>query len=293
MAKQNGEFTSFAKRELEWSNFQNCYMIPALHVRKLSSWNVKHSERYVQILSATFYSGCLAWQQLQYNVFVRLWLNIAALQQKPIHTMMTQFPVDFYHKVLVIENFDTWRHQIETFSTLLALCEGNPPVIGEFPSQRPVMRSFGVYLICAWTNGWANDPDAGNLRRNLKRHCGRYSSRHDNSPDMESDFWHRSMRFAHITFGNKVGVASAERPLIVVCGFHKLGGIHPGLKVLGAFIVPILKNIYLQLRTRTLLTHLPLDKLAAISQTTFSNAFSWMKHFVFQIDFHWSWFLRV
>ena len=31
-----------------------------------------------------------------------------------------------------------WRHQIEIFSKLLALCEGNSPVTGEFPSQRPV-----------------------------------------------------------------------------------------------------------------------------------------------------------
>ena len=26
-----------------------------------------------------------------------------------------------------------WRHQMETFSALLALCEGNPPVTGGFP----------------------------------------------------------------------------------------------------------------------------------------------------------------
>ena len=36
------------------------------------------------------------------------------------------------------------------------------------------------------------------------------------------------------------------------------------------------------------LTHLSLDKMADISQTTFSNEFSWMKSFVF-----WSLFLRV
>ena len=34
---------------------------------------------------------------------------------------------------------------METFSTLLALCVGNSPVNGEFPSQRPVMRSFNVF----------------------------------------------------------------------------------------------------------------------------------------------------
>ena len=37
-----------------------------------------------------------------------------------------------------------WRHQMETFSALLALCAGNSPVIGEFPSQRPVTRSFDI-----------------------------------------------------------------------------------------------------------------------------------------------------
>ena len=39
-----------------------------------------------------------------------------------------------------------WRHQMETFSALLALCEGNSPVTGEFPSQRPVTRSFWCFL---------------------------------------------------------------------------------------------------------------------------------------------------
>ena len=43
--------------------------------------------------------------------------------------------------------FETWwRHQMETFSALLALCAGNSPVTGEFPSQRPVTRSFDVFL---------------------------------------------------------------------------------------------------------------------------------------------------
>ena len=35
--------------------------------------------------------------------------------------------------------------QMETFSALLALCEGNSLVTGEFPSQRPVTRSFDVF----------------------------------------------------------------------------------------------------------------------------------------------------
>ena len=37
-----------------------------------------------------------------------------------------------------------WRQQMETFSALLAICAGNSPVPGEFPTQRPVTRSFDV-----------------------------------------------------------------------------------------------------------------------------------------------------
>ena len=39
-----------------------------------------------------------------------------------------------------------WRHHVETFSVLLALCVGNSPVTGEFPSQRPVTQSFDVFF---------------------------------------------------------------------------------------------------------------------------------------------------
>ena len=39
-----------------------------------------------------------------------------------------------------------WRHQMETFSALLAICAENSPVPGEFPTQRPVTRSFDVFF---------------------------------------------------------------------------------------------------------------------------------------------------
>ena len=35
---------------------------------------------------------------------------------------------------------------MKTFSALLASCAGNSPVSGEFPTQRPVTRSFGVFF---------------------------------------------------------------------------------------------------------------------------------------------------
>ena len=47
---------------------------------------------------------------------------------------------------LFICGFSWWRHQMETFSALLAICAGNSPVPGEFPTQRPVTRSCDVFF---------------------------------------------------------------------------------------------------------------------------------------------------
>ena len=55
---------------------------------------------------------------------------------------------------------------METFSTLLTLCVGNSPVNGEFPAQRPVMRSFDVFfdlrlnkrLSTQWWGWWFEMP---------------------------------------------------------------------------------------------------------------------------------------
>ena len=43
-------------------------------------------------------------------------------------------------------HFPSWRHQMETFSALLTFCAGNSLVTGEFPTQRPVTRSFDVFF---------------------------------------------------------------------------------------------------------------------------------------------------
>ena len=45
---------------------------------------------------------------------------------------------------LTVFSWTWWRHQMETFSTLLAIFAGNSPITGEFPIQRPVTRSFDV-----------------------------------------------------------------------------------------------------------------------------------------------------
>ena len=48
-----------------------------------------------------------------------------------------------------------WRHQMEIFSALLALCAGNSHVTGEFPSQRPVTRSLDVFFDLRLDKRWS------------------------------------------------------------------------------------------------------------------------------------------
>ena len=52
-----------------------------------------------------------------------------------------------------------WRHQMEAFSALLALCAGNSPHKGQ--SRGALMFS----LICVRIHGWVSNGEAGDLRR--------------------------------------------------------------------------------------------------------------------------------
>ena len=70
--------------------------------------------------------------------------------------------------------FSWWRHLMETFSALLAICAGNSPVTGEFPAQRPVTRGFDIFFDLRLNKrlskqlwGWWFDTPS----RPLWRHC--------------------------------------------------------------------------------------------------------------------------
>ena len=53
---------------------------------------------------------------------------------------------------------------METSSALLALCVGNSPVPVEFPSQRPVTWTFGVFFDLHLNKRWVNSREASDLR---------------------------------------------------------------------------------------------------------------------------------
>ena len=71
-----------------------------------------------------------------------------------------------------------WRQQMETFSALLAFCEGNSSVPGEFSAQRPVTRSFDVFFdlhrnkqISKQSRRWWFETLSGSLWRHCVSNC--------------------------------------------------------------------------------------------------------------------------
>ena len=112
-----------------------------------------------------------------------------------------------------------WRHQMETFFASLAICAGNSPVTGEFPSQRPVTRSFDVFfdlrlnkrLNKQWWGWWFETPT-----RSLWRHCNgtrRWQETHKHSPMYVHYDGHGSaFRFTGHSWGTDNPFVTGESP---------------------------------------------------------------------------------
>ena len=58
-----------------------------------------------------------------------------------------------------------WRHQMETFSALLAIFAGNSPTSVNSTNKGQWRGALMFSLICVWINGWVNNREAGDLRR--------------------------------------------------------------------------------------------------------------------------------
>ena len=59
-----------------------------------------------------------------------------------------------------------WRHQMEAFSALQAMCAGIHRSPVNSPHKGQWRGALMIPLICAWINGWVNNREADDLRRN-------------------------------------------------------------------------------------------------------------------------------
>ena len=159
-----------------------------------------------------------------------------------------------------------FRRRWKTTSKLrvTGLCEGNSPVTGEFPAQ----MASNAENVSIW---WRHHvilffPDRSKMGMHLMGLLaiavfyilillvGIWAARKQKSTEAAPD---------------SEDVMLAGRNIGVLVGIFTMTGMWLSL------------------------THLPLDKMAAISGTIFSDAFSWMNSFAFWLKFHWSLFLSV
>ena len=71
-----------------------------------------------------------------------------------------------------LKHISTGEHSLHISCRITGFCAGNSPVTagnspvtGEFPSHRQGRGALMFSLIYAWTNGWVNNQDAGDLLR--------------------------------------------------------------------------------------------------------------------------------
>ena len=233
-----------------------------------------------------------------------------------------------------------WHHQMETFSALLAICAGNSLVPSEFPTQRPVTRSFDVFfdlhpnkrLSKQWWCRWFEMPQ-----------CPLWRHRNDNFVNqtrvMIILFKLNRHKITNSTISNASILSGHSESQITLCRLCRMKYANKSFVFIFIFLLYyhllvkpcnlfthvlqgfILGNVGFTAESQIMqgfdglcswltlwvngdelmkghnlnqrLTHLSLEKITAILQTTFLYAFLWMKNFVFQFKFHCFLFLRV
>ena len=112
-----------------------------------------------------------------------------------------------------------WRHQMETFSALLAICAGKSPVPGEFPAQRPETRSFDVFFdlrlnkrLSKQSWGWWFETLSRPLWRHcneLQQHCGQLPMQRF-SMDLDNFFCHSYIELIRLCSRTRYGINNAK-----------------------------------------------------------------------------------
>ena len=166
-------------------------------------------------------------------------------------------------------------------------------VTGEFPVQRPMMRTFDVSFDLRLKKSWVNDREAGDFIRDRAHYdaivmndvgasdiIGWLVSNTWNIYQINSDYAFFKIKIKAARYCNIINVRYlASKPTALFIFVDKI------YDRIQTWVVWDRKYIHL--------TQWGRDKMATVSQTTLSNAFSLIKLLEFRLRFHWSFFLRV
>ena len=131
-----------------------------------TGWRSRHASRHVRDARAVMHAG-IANKRFPLKSVVGETFRAFSAHAQPTIYVSGKRPILGVYVWLT----PWWRHQMETFFALLALCEGNPPATGGFRHIERKWRGALMFsLICTWTNSWTNNRDAGDLRRRRAHH---------------------------------------------------------------------------------------------------------------------------
>ena len=114
---------------------------------------------------------------MQYIFFLILYVEqVVAIVFTDVFILV--YSIDYFGSTSGYSEIHTtwWRHQVKIFFAILAICAGNSPIAGEFPTQRPLTRRFDVFFDLH-PNKWLSKQSWGCCRcfvtpsRPLRRHC--------------------------------------------------------------------------------------------------------------------------
>ena len=120
-----------------------------------------HSDGVVQDCSNSI-ANALELLQSCIKPSIYIWILLAVVKTRSNWTVL--HAVFEWLRKNVNQSLNRWRHQMETFSTLLAFYAGNHRSPVNSPHKGQWRRALMFSLICAWINSWANKGDAGHLR---------------------------------------------------------------------------------------------------------------------------------
>ena len=160
-----------------WYGFDS--MITSDAKRWYFLWNISTIFRHWLHLKLSFWQFlCSQWRQCRQNENISISVMYISIAKALQLVKILYVNSDIIPRIVArLCGISLWRHQMETFSALLAICAGNAQVPGEFPTQRPVTWIFDVFfdlrlnkrLGKQWWGWWFET-----LSRPLWRHCNVY-----------------------------------------------------------------------------------------------------------------------
>ena len=126
---------------------------------------------------------------IKWKHFLRFWPLLRGIHRWPNMNMQGAV-LYMYNGTRLCQQYVgcSWRHHMETFSALLAICAGIHGSPVNSPHKGQSRGALILSLICAWINGWVNNRDAGDLRHHhahydvtvMREHMHRVFSAYNN-----------------------------------------------------------------------------------------------------------------